>query len=142
MQIKNFLSLLIAQNAFLRKLYNTKYSFLTIFGSYSQHREDMLIDSLLKNKKNGFYVDVGANNPIGFNNTKRFYDKGWSGINIEPNIRGYKLFLEQRKRDINLNIGISKKEGNLTFYEMEPDMLSTFSKKRNEILHKRRIQIY
>jgi FkbM family methyltransferase len=127
MQIKKFLNLIIAQNEFLRKTYNLKYSILHFLNSYSQHREDIIIDKLLGNKKKGFYVDVGANNPTGFNNTKRFYDKGWNGINIEPNTRGYKLFLKERKRDINLNIGISKKEGKLILYEMEPDMLSTFS---------------
>lgn len=42
-------------------------------------------------------------------------------------MRGYDLFLKERKRDVNLNIGISKKEGSLTFYQMEPDLLSTFS---------------
>ncbi|MDD3083400.1 MAG: FkbM family methyltransferase [Candidatus ainarchaeum sp.] len=129
MKIKKKMTLLIAQNLTLRKIYNLKYSCLHFFGSHSQHREDIVIDKLLGNKKNGFYVDIGANNPTGFNNTKRFYEKGWSGINIEPNVRGYKLFLKERKRDINLNIGIGEKEDTITFYEMEPDMLSTFSKK-------------
>lgn len=129
MNLRNLLIILIAKNRFLRKIYESKYFFLNnFFNSYSQHREDIIIDKLLKTKKNGFYVDVGANNPTGFNNTKRFYDKGWSGINIEPNTRGYKLFLEKRKRDINLNIGISKKESYLPFYHIEPDLLSTFSK--------------
>jgi len=128
MEIIKNLKLILAQNSILRKIYNIKYSILHFFGSYSQHREDIKVDNFLRNKNTGFYVDIGANNPIGFNNTKRFYDKGWSGINIEPNTRGYKLFLEKRKRDMNLNIGVSKKKGSLIFYQMEPDLLSTFSK--------------
>ncbi len=97
------------------------------FGSYSQNGEDYEIEFLLNNKKNGFYIDVGAINPIRFNNTKRFYQKGWTGINIEPNPKKIPLFLKERKRDINLNIGISEKEGILEFYEFFPDTLSTFS---------------
>ena len=128
MKVKKKLKLLLTQNLILRKIYNLKYHILHFFGSHSQHREDIIVDKLTGNKKTGFYVDIGANNPFGFNNTKRFYDKGWSGINIEPNTRGFNLFLKERKRDINLNIGISKKEGSLNFYQMEPDLLSTFSK--------------
>jgi hypothetical protein len=52
--------------------------------SYSQHQEDLLIDLLLGQKATGFYVDVGANHPVRNSNTKRFSDRGWTGINAEP----------------------------------------------------------
>lgn len=52
--------------------------------SFSQYGEDLIIDSLLHNKHRGFYVDVGAYDPHRISNTKRFYLKGWKGINIEP----------------------------------------------------------
>lgn len=97
--------------------------------TYSQNGEDLIIDKLLKNKKNGFYIDVGAYDPVRFSNTKRFYDKGWSGINIEPDTGNYMKFLKTRKRDINLNIGINTKAGRITFYKFFPDTLSTFSSK-------------
>src|SRR3989344_9673220 len=54
--------------------------------SYSQRGEDIVIDHLLKHKKIGFYIDVGANDPIRFSNTNRFYKRGWTGINIEPDV--------------------------------------------------------
>lgn len=95
--------------------------------SYSQDGEDIIIDKLLKNKKKGFYVDVGAYDPVRFSNTKRFYDKGWKGINIEPDTGNYRKFIKARKRDINLNIGINTKPGKITFYKFFPDTLSTFS---------------
>ena len=62
----------------------------------------------------GFYIDVGANDPIIYSTTKSFYDKGWNGINIEPLPDKYKLLTIFRKRDINLQIGIGNKEGNMT----------------------------
>lgn len=97
--------------------------------SYSQNREDIIIRKLLKNKKIGFYVDIGANDPVRFNNTKSFYLKGWCGINIEPNIDCFNKINEDRKRDINLNIGIGQTNSNITFYKFMPNTLSTFSKK-------------
>lgn len=103
-----------------------------IKGSYSQCGEDLVIDRLLGYKKKGFYVDVGAYDPDRFSNTKRFYLKGWKGINIEPNTINYKNFFRERSRDINLNIGIGNHNTKLNFYRFIPDTLSTFSQKETE----------
>jgi FkbM family methyltransferase len=96
--------------------------------SFSQNGEDLIINKLLPNKI-GFYVDVGANDPTRFSNTKRFHLKGWTGINIEPDPVAIKKFNTERPNDINLNIGISDKNSNLNFYQFEPSTLSTFSEK-------------
>lgn len=98
-------------------------------GSFSQNGEDLVIDKLLQYKTSGFYVDIGAYHPYRFSNTCRFYKKGWRGINIEPNSASYKRFIRSRPLDINLNIGIGLKKGNMDFYNLFPDTLSTFSKK-------------
>jgi len=99
-----------------------------LFGSYSQLKEDLVLDRLLKYKKKGFYVDVGAYDPYRFSNTMRFYRRGWRGINIEPNREHWKRFEKYRPRDTNLNIGIGQNKNSLTFYLMNPSTLSTFSK--------------
>jgi hypothetical protein len=57
--------------------------------SYAQFREDTILDRFFK-KSTGFYIDIGANHPDRFSNTKKFYKKGWSGINIEPNPVSFK----------------------------------------------------
>jgi FkbM family methyltransferase len=100
------------------------------FRSFSQFNEDLLIDLLFGSKNNGFYLDIGANDPSFNNNMKRFYDKGWSGINIEPGIDSIKKFCESRIRDINLNIGVGPVKGSLTFYQVIGDStLSSFNDK-------------
>jgi len=102
---------------------------LKIFGVRlisSQYGEDFIIESLLPNKKDGFYVDVGANHPIKFNNTFLFYTKGWWGINIEPNISRIKFFNILRRRDINLNVGIGKTSSEIDFHVFKESTLSTF----------------
>lgn len=77
---------------------------------YAQNREDFILESFFRGKKKGFYVDVGACHPDIASVTKRFYLKGWHGINIEPQHELYKLFVQDRKRDININAGISDKQ--------------------------------
>jgi len=96
--------------------------------SHSQYNEDLIIDALLKCKEVGTYVDIGANDPSLLNNTMRFYKRGWSGINVEPDPRLYNKLIEQRPRDINLNIGIGPVPGKMKFYIMSADTLSSFNK--------------
>jgi FkbM family methyltransferase len=47
-------------------------------------REQELIRGFFNNKKNGFYVDVGANEPIIESQTYHLEQLGWSGLLIEP----------------------------------------------------------
>lgn len=100
----------------------------SVLKTYSQYNEDLFINLLFEGKNNGFFVDVGANDPVIMSNTKKFVDKGWRGINIEPNPELYEKLKENRPNDINLNIGISPESGQLTFYEMTADTLSSFNK--------------
>ncbi|OGC45495.1 hypothetical protein A2V49_02590 [candidate division WWE3 bacterium RBG_19FT_COMBO_34_6] len=114
------------------------YEFILTFykplikSSWSGDYEDITIDRLLSFKKKGFYIDIGAYDPTLGSNTKRFYNKGWSGINIEPDFDRYNKFLKKRKRDINLNLGISDNRSEFIFYKMFPESLSTFSKEEME----------
>lgn len=107
-----------------------KYRLITqlVYGSYSQNGEDVMLDQLLGYKKTGLYIDIGANDPHRFSNTKRFYKKGWTGINVEPDPTNYQKLIRDRVKDVNLNIGIGDVESRLSFYKFFPDTLSTFSK--------------
>lgn len=92
----------------------------------SQEGEDVVLRRIFESQKTGFYVDIGAHHPIKFSNTYLFYKKGWKGINIEPNIDQMKLFTTIRPGDINLNLGISNKEGEICYYKFEEPALNTF----------------
>ncbi len=96
--------------------------------SYAQNREDVILNALLKEAKSGFYVDVGANHPVQDSVTKIFYDRGWRGINLEPAEHLHAQLALARPRDINLKVGASDKESELTFREYSVgNGLSTFS---------------
>ena len=66
----------------------------------------LFLKDYYKEKKDGFYIDVGCYHPIRLSNTKFLYDKGWRGINIDISKKSIDLFKIARKKDINLNIGI------------------------------------
>ena len=70
--------------------------------SYSQNREDVVLWRALRGVSSGFYIDVGANDPVQDSVTKLFYDAGWHGINIEPLSGCYQRLQELRERDVNI----------------------------------------
>ncbi|MDQ4132796.1 MAG: FkbM family methyltransferase [Actinomycetota bacterium] len=97
--------------------------------SYAQNREDVLLDRLYPKAHKGFYIDVGASDPVDMSITKHFYDLGWSGVNVEPVTPSFEVLREARPRDINLNVGVSDEPGSLQFFECPPPhgSASTFS---------------
>ena len=95
--------------------------------SYAQNREDVIIKAFFPDVTNGFYVDIGANDPVDDSVTKLFYDLGWRGINVEPSPTLYKNLKSERPRDITVNVGASDKKGSLQFREYANHGLSTFS---------------
>ena len=88
----------------------------------------MILRRVFEGKERGFYVDVGAHHPRRFSNTCFFYRKGWHGINIEPNPEAIVTFQKERSRDINLQMGVSSKDGVLTYYLFNDAALNSFSK--------------
>lgn len=85
--------------------------------TYAQYNEDVILSTLMDDVQSGFYVDVGASYPTIDSVTRMFYDKGWSGINIEPIRSVHGLLEEERPRDINLNCGVGKIAGTYNFRE-------------------------
>ena len=97
--------------------------------SYAQNREDVLLDRLFPKAHKGFYVDIGASDPVDMSVTKHFYDLGWSGVNVEPVTPSFEHIAQARSRDVNLNVGVSDEPGTLTLFECPPPLgsASTFS---------------
>ena len=108
----------------IRKFLTRKY-FEKILYSHSQYGEDLIIDNFFKKKQFGVYMDIGANDPNILSSTKRFYLKGWRGVNVEPDSTVFKQLVKHRSCDQNLNIGIGL-PGEQIFYKMNPSTLSTF----------------
>jgi FkbM family methyltransferase len=97
------------------------------FISFAQNYEDVILWRALKDIENGFFVDCGAYDPSCHSVTKAFYDRGWSGINIEPIPSLAQKFADQRPLDINLNIAVSDNSNCADLYEIVDTGLSTLS---------------
>jgi FkbM family methyltransferase len=100
---------------------------------WSQCAEDVVIESILGTHSKGFYVDVGAHHPTSLSNTMALYKLGWSGINIDPNPTLFQAFNNSRKRDVNLNVGISSNTGSLDYYMFECSLLNTLDKDKADV---------
>jgi FkbM family methyltransferase len=86
------------------------------FTTYAQNFEDLMLYRALKGVRQGFYIDLGAAEPEMHSVTKAFYDRGWSGINVEPGQSAHARLAAARTRDVNLNIGVWNEKGPLTMY--------------------------
>jgi FkbM family methyltransferase len=86
----------------------------------------MILRRIFEHKRVGFYVDVGAHHPRRYSNTNFFYQCGWRGINIEPNPDAVRYFRSSRRRDINLQLGVSDRTGSLRYHVFDEPALNTF----------------
>jgi FkbM family methyltransferase len=93
--------------------------------SYAQTHEDVLLWRALHSVGAGFYVDVGAHDPTDLSVTRAFYERGWRGINIEPNPGYAKKLREQRPRDVTLEVALGDQHGEATIYDFGATGLST-----------------
>src|SRR4051794_17115757 len=86
------------------------------FVTYAQNFEDLMLYRALKAETSGFYIDVGAAEPDSHSVTKAFYERGWSGVNVEPNPWFFGRLQKARPRDVNLQLAVSDSSGSATFY--------------------------
>jgi FkbM family methyltransferase len=93
--------------------------------SYAQNFEDIMLWRALKHIKEGFYIDVGAAWPRKDSVTKLFYDRGWRGINVEPNPEFARLLKEERPRDVNLEQAMGDHTGRRIINIVEDTGLTT-----------------
>ena len=88
--------------------------------------EDTAILDYFKDKKSGFYVDVGCYHPIHRNNTYLLYKQNWRGINIDVSQFSVELFDHLRPDDLNYNCAVSNKNETVKlFFQKELSQLST-----------------
>ncbi|MEP7018617.1 MAG: FkbM family methyltransferase [Actinomycetota bacterium] len=86
----------------------------TQFVSYAQHGEDVILWRALGDREGGFYVDVGAFDPSDDSVTRALYERGWRGINIEPQPDRLAAFERERPGDTNLSLAIGDRDGTAT----------------------------
>jgi FkbM family methyltransferase len=64
--------------------------------SYSQFGEDVLMWNYFQGKRDGFFVEIGANHPTQNSQSWLFEQQGWKGILVEPLAKNCDLLRQQR----------------------------------------------
>jgi len=84
---------------------------------YSQYEQDKYLETnIFKGFKNGFFIDVGANDGVSLNNTLYFEkNNNWTGINVEPIKNVFVKLLMNRSTNINLNVAVCNIDGETEF---------------------------
>ena len=110
-----------------------KHKFFFKKKSYAMDNEDTAVLNYFKDKKNGFYVDVGCYHPIHRNNTYLLHKQDWKGVNIDTSEFSIDLFNHARPKDLNYHCAISNKNEIIKlFYQKELSQLSTTERDQAE----------
>ncbi|MCU5783445.1 methyltransferase FkbM family protein [Alcanivorax balearicus MACL04] len=97
--------------------------------SYAQNFEDVMLWRALGHIDNGFYIDVGANDPVVDSVSLAFYKKGWRGVHVEP-VPSLVYSISKSRPDESLEqAAVGTNEGKIIFYEVEGTGLSTAEEK-------------
>jgi FkbM family methyltransferase len=91
---------------------------ITRFSSYAQNFEDVMLNRCFPGNS-GFYVDIGAHDPDIDSVTRAFYERGWTGINIEPLPAMAARLRERRPKDITIECAIGVKSGTVTLHDID-----------------------
>lgn len=100
--------------------------------SFSQCGEDLIVKHIFDALGiiSPTYIDIGAHHPYKHSNTALFYVSGSRGVNVEPDPDLFARFPQERPGDVNLNVGIADKTGELEFFVMKNRTLNTFSREK------------
>ncbi len=96
-----------------------------MFVSYSQNFEDVILWRALKEVKDGFYIDIGAQDPVIASVSRGFYEKGWRGIHVEPTETYAERLRNDRPDEKVVQAAVGVGGGELQFFEIPETGLST-----------------
>src|SRR6476659_9519982 len=99
-----------------------------MFVSYAQNFEDVMLWRALKGVEGGFYVDVGAQDPVVDSTSLAFYQHGWRGVHIEPVPAYAKLLRERRPDEVVIQALVGSTNCLMPFFELPQTGLSTTSR--------------
>jgi len=98
---------------------------MTTFTSFAQNFEDVILWRVFKNISSGFYIDVGANDPVVDSVSYALYQIGWRGIHVEP-VPGYARRLRASRPDETVvEAAISESPEELLLYDIANTGMST-----------------
>jgi FkbM family methyltransferase len=104
---------------------------------FSQEGEDLLLCRIIASvpdTSTGVYVDVGSNHPLHMSNTALLYQRGWTGVAIDPNPSFQRLYEHHRPRDTFVNCGVSNTATTLKYFQFEESLFNTFDPEKARLI--------
>ena len=95
------------------------------FISYAQNFEDVMLWRALKHVENGFYIDLGAQDPVIDSVSLAFHERGWKGIHVEPTPHYAQMLRAHRPGDTVIEAAVASDTELLTFFEIPGTGIST-----------------
>ena len=95
------------------------------FISYAQNYEDVMLWRALKHVEKGFYIDIGAQDPLVDSVSLAFYEHGWRGVHVEPTSQYASKLRRARPDETIMQVAIGKDADTLAFFEFNDTGLST-----------------
>jgi FkbM family methyltransferase len=83
--------------------------------SFARNAEDVVLERVFADVDEGFYIDVGASHPVDDSVTFHFYERGWRGVNTDPDPDHFELLVAARTRDVNLEVAVGSGEEPVSF---------------------------
>lgn len=109
---------------------------------WGQSGEDAVLYRMFGDRRDGFYVDVGAHHPRRFSNTHLFHKRlGWTGINIDANADAISIFQKERPTDINLCTLVGFGSEPVTFTKFKRGARNTADPARAARLESRNLEV-
>jgi len=96
-----------------------------MFTSYAQNFEDVMLWRALRRVGPGFYIDIGAQDPVVDSVSMGFYEQGWRGVHVEPVASYAGLLRAQRPDEIVIEAAVGAARGRLKLFEIPGTGLST-----------------
>ena len=87
--------------------------------SYTQNLEDYHLSLAFAGQQTGTYVDIGGGHPIADNVSFWFYERGWSGIVVEPQPELAALHGRLRPRDTVVRGVVGRATGEIDFHVVD-----------------------
>lgn len=99
---------------------NGSFAFLMDRQKYSsQYGQDYYLDRIVfGGKKEGFFLDIGANHPTELSNSLYFENCGWNGLAFEPQKKLCELWKEKRRCEC-LNVALGPEDKTISFVESD-----------------------
>lgn len=95
------------------------------FVSYAQNGEDVVLWRALSGVRGGRYVEVGGNDPTVDSVSRAFYERGWSGVVVEPVAAFAERFGAERPRDTVVQAAVGASTGETTLHVIAGTGLSS-----------------